>query len=161
VAAEVTVRRLGPEEWRTARTIRLRALEESPRAFASSLGDEVDRPDTWWIEGMTKLAWFVAEERAHVVGVVAGMPLDDHTEVISMWVEPDHRGGGVAEELLSAVAEWAGAKGDAGLCLAVASDNERARRFYERAGFSVTGAGQALRSRPEVCTTEMRLEFGR
>lgn len=127
--------------------------------FASSVEEEVDRPDTWWIAGMTKLAWFVAEENAEVVGIVAGMPLGGRTEVISMWVEPDHRGSGAAESLLSAVAKWAETQGDVGLCLAVASDNARARRFYERSGFAVAGAGEPLRSRPEICTTEMRLEF--
>lgn len=155
------VRRLGPEDWRTVRAIRLRALEESPEAFASSLEEEVGRPETWWIEGTTRLAWFVAEAGDEVVGVVAGMPVQDHTEVISMWVEPAHRGSGAADALMSAVAEWATTRGDAGLCLAVASDNGRARRFYERAGFVAAGAGEPLRSRPEICTTEMRREFRR
>jgi len=158
-ARPVTARRLALHEWRTARAVRLRALRESPEAFASSFEEEVDRPDTWWVEGMTKLAWFVAEDDAQVVGVVAGMPLGDHTEVVSMWVEPAHRGRGAADALVSALAGWAEAQGDAGLCLAVASDNGRARRFYERIGFVASGAAEALRSRPEICTTEMRLQL--
>lgn len=148
-----------PAEWRTVREVRLRALEDAPEAFASSFAEEVDRPEAWWIEGMTKLAWFVAESDDAVVGVVAGMPVGDHVEVISMWVAPSHRGTGAADALLSAVVEWAAAQGKAGLCLALASDNDRARHFYERGGFVATGPGVALRSRPEICTTEMRLEF--
>ena len=156
----MSVRQLRPDEWQTARDVRLRALQESPDAFASSYAEEIERPDSWWEEGARKLAWFVAEDGKNVVGVAAGMPVDEHCEVISMWLDPEHRGRGAADDLVAAVAAWAGARGATGLCLAVAADNDRARRFYERAGFVATQAGEALRSRPSVCTTEMRLEFG-
>lgn len=110
---------------------------------------------------MDKLAWFVAETDGEVAGLVAGMPAADHREVISMWVAQDHRGRGVADALLEAVTRWAEADGATGLCLAVAAGNDRARRFYERAGFAPSGATQPMRSRPDVCTTEMRLDLPR
>lgn len=153
----MTVRRVRSDEWRELRAVRLRALEDSPDAFASSLAEETVRPDDWWVEGTRRLAWFVAEHDGEVVGLVAGMPLEDTPEVISMWVDPRHRGTGIADDLLAAVVAWARAEGAKALCLAVAQDNHRARRFYERAGFSSTRPGAVLRSRPEVCTTEMRL----
>jgi RimJ/RimL family protein N-acetyltransferase len=153
------VRRLDTAEWPTARAVRLRALRESPNTFSSSYEEEVDHLGDWWVQGMTRLAWFVAEEDDEIVGVVAGMPLGDRPEVISMWVDPEHRGRGVANDLLAAVVAWAKEGGAAGLCLAVAGSNHVARRFYERTGFVPSGPGEALRSRPEVCTTEMRLNF--
>ena len=138
----------------------MRALQQSPAAFASSYAEEADRPESWWVDGMTRLAWFVAEDDGQIVGLVAGMPLDgDRSEVISMWVDPAHRGTGIADGLLGAVVAWAEAEGATGLCLAVAEDNPRARHFYERAGFFPSGPGESLRSRPDVCTTEMRLEL--
>jgi GNAT superfamily N-acetyltransferase len=140
--------------------VRLRALRESPEAFSSSYEEEVDHPDDWWVEGMTRLAWFAAEEANGIVGVVAGMPVNDRTEVISMWVDPERRGTGIAQGLLAAVVAWAKAEGAVGLCLAVAEGNHIGRRFYERAGFVPSGPGEALRSRPGACTTEMRLTFG-
>jgi GNAT superfamily N-acetyltransferase len=153
------VRRFDTTEWPTVRAARLRALQESPDAFSSSYAEEVHHCDDWWVEGMTRLAWFVAEEGDGVVGIVAGMPFGDHLEVISMWVDPDHRGRGVGDALLAAVVAWAKAEGAVGLCLAVAQSNHSARRFYERAGFIPSGPGEPLRSRPEVCTTEMRLHL--
>jgi len=153
----VRITRLGPEHWRQIRSVRLQALRESPDAFASSVDEELARPDDWWIDGATRLAWFVAEVGDEVVGVVAGLPTPEGPEVISMWVEPGHRGTDVADRLLQAVVDWAREEGWGSLCLAVAGGNDRARRFYERAGFTVVGPGEPLRSRPEVCTTEMRL----
>jgi GNAT superfamily N-acetyltransferase len=155
----VAVRRVPSEEWETLRAVRLRALQDSPEAFSSSLAEEIDRPDSWWKDGTQHLAWFVAEEDGQVVGLVAGMPFGDIPEVISMWVEPERRGTGVADELLAVVVTWAKSEAATGLSLAVAQDNHRAGRFYERAGFAPTGPGEALRSRPDVCTTEMRLTF--
>ncbi|HLX87669.1 MAG TPA: GNAT family N-acetyltransferase [Acidimicrobiales bacterium] len=153
------VRRLGAEEWSVARAVRLRALADSPEAFHSTHEEELQRPDEWWIAGANRLAWFVAEEGDEVVGVAAGMPGDDGPELISMWVDPGQRGTGAGRALTDAVVGWARSGGASGLCLAVAEGNDRARRLYERAGFVVLGPGEALRSRPEVCTTEMRLTF--
>lgn len=155
------VRRLGPDEWRIARRARLRALQEAPGAFASTYEEEVRRPGEWWVEGMRKLTWFVAEEDGELAGVVAGLPSTDHPEIVSMWVEPAARGTGVADELLQSVIAWAEQEGADGICLAVAEGNDRARRFYERAGFVPSGPGEPLRSRPDVCTTEMRLQLPR
>ena len=94
-----------------------------------------------------------------MIGVVAGLPTPEGPEVISMWVAREHRGTAAASALLAAVIAWAEETGADRLCLAVASGNDRARRFYERAGFVETGPGEALRSRPEVCTIEMRLQL--
>ena len=155
----MNVRRLDKAEWDTVRAVRLRALQESPEAFSSSYEEEADRLDGWWVEGMNGLAWFVAEEADDIVGVVAGMPCGDWSEVMTMWVDPEQRGTGVADDLLAGVVAWAKADGAIGLCLGVAESNHVARRLYERAGFVPSGPGEALRSRPEVCTTEMRLSF--
>ena len=154
------IRRLQRDDWTAIRDIRLRALLDSPTAFASSHEDEVVKPDSWWIEGAERLAWFVAEAGTTTIGVVAGMPVAGRHEVISMWVDPAHRGGGAADALLAAVVAWAKSEGASGLWLAVAADNDRARHFYERSGFTATGSAKALRSRPEICTNEMRLDLG-
>ena len=170
------MRRLGPEEWPLLRATRLRALRDTPLAFGSSFDEESPRPDGWWQASASGLAWFVAEEDSAaagapeepsgrtgpVVGLAAGWPGPEPggcPEVISMWVADRWRGTGVADRLLEAVIDWAVSIGAPALCLGVADGNDRARRFYERAGFRATGNSEPLRSRPAVCTWEMRLSL--
>lgn len=153
------VRPLRPDEWQRLREARLRALEESPAAFGSTWAEERDRADDWWKSSAARTAWFVAEEEGRVVGLAAGVgsgELRTHSELVSMWVEPARRGSGVAQQLLERVVAWARQRGDAELALHVADGNPRALRFYEQAGFSLTGRAEPLRSDLSRCTWEMR-----
>ena len=68
------------------------------------------------------------------VGVVSGAQADDHVELISMWVAPDHRGTGLAGRLIGEVVAWADTMGQ-DTVLMVRDDNVPAIRTYERAGF--------------------------
>ncbi|MHB8438085.1 MAG: GNAT family N-acetyltransferase [Acidimicrobiales bacterium] len=157
-----TIRRLRKSEWRLLRAVRLHALQDAPFAFGSSFGEEADQPDDWWVAGYEHLAWFVAEDEGNVVGLVGGLAAEDEgsrPEIISMWVDGDHRATHVAIQLLEAVLDWARSSGYDEIVLAVAADNDRARRFYERAGFRLTGSSEPLRSRPSQCTQEMVLEL--
>ncbi len=167
----MVVRRLGPSDWALLRDVRLRALSDAPYAFGSTFEEESQRGDAWWKssverfewhEGVT-LAWFVAEEGDELVGIVAGLPPNDEEdcpEIISMWVDPRRRGSGIADRLLTAAVDWAIQEGAQTISLGVADGNERARRFYQRAGFVATGRSEPLRSNPSVRTRELRLELG-
>ena len=167
MVAVARVRRLSAEDWAVLRDIRLRALEEAPYAFGSTLEGESSRSEQWWKAGVDRLpwhgtrriVWFVADGEGRVVGLTAGVEGADggHPEVMSMWVEPDCRGTGVAGDLLAAVISWAEGQGASALRLGVADDNLAARRFYERHGFVSTGKSEPLRSRPQVSTQEMIL----
>ena len=44
----ITVRAFKPEEWPQYRSVRLRALKESPQAFGSTFEDAVNYPDETW-----------------------------------------------------------------------------------------------------------------
>jgi RimJ/RimL family protein N-acetyltransferase len=95
-------------------------------------------------------AWFVAEVDGAPAGIAAGCPSPERTGLISMWVDPAHRGRRLADALIGAVLAWAVDEGARELTLWVADGNEAATRAYARAGFAPTGRRQPLPSDPAV-----------
>jgi hypothetical protein len=91
------VRRALPADWQVLRHIRLRALADSPSAFASTLAREEAFGEEDWRRllehGYCLLTW--ADGRA--VGCVAGFADEEQPEehhLVAMWVEPAHREAG-------------------------------------------------------------------
>lgn len=70
---------------------------------------------------------------------IAGFVVIIDDEVEQMYVDAGHRGSGVANRLLRAAEHAIGATGFASAWLAVVAGNERARRFYERNGWTDEG----------------------
>ncbi|MCW2791492.1 MAG: hypothetical protein JWO76_590 [Nocardioides sp.] len=136
----VDITRIGPADWETFRTVRLASLSESPAAFGSRHADWVDAPVERWQSRLTQVPLtLLAREATTVIGVVSGVPVGERwVELISMWVAPSARGTGVARQLIDAVVDWAAGQ-DRTTFLMVRSDNVRARKSYERAGFVDTG----------------------
>ena len=131
--------RLDADGWRDFRDVRLASLADAPGAFGSRHADWVDAPEERWRSRLTDVPLtVVARTETGLVGVVSGVPSDDHVELISMWVAPEHRGTGLARRLIAAVVEWAGAQGR-DTVLMVRDDNARAIAAYERAGFTDLG----------------------
>ena len=130
---------LDADGWRDFRDVRLASLVDSPGAFGSRHADWVDASEERWRGRLTDVPLtIVARSQGAFVGVVSGVPSDDHVELISMWVSPEHRGTGLAGRLIDAVVEWSTALGH-DTFLMVRDDNARAITAYERAGF--TGLG--------------------
>ncbi len=73
-------------------------------------------------------------------GAVAGFVMVVGDEVEQVYVAADHRGTGVAGHLLAEAVRLVGAAGHPRAWLAVATGNARARRFYERCGWTDEGA---------------------
>lgn len=61
-------------------------------------------------------------------------------DVVGVYVRPAHRGAGVIDALLDAVAGWAASVGGGSLTLDVHAHIHRAQAAYLRAGFTPTGA---------------------
>jgi GNAT superfamily N-acetyltransferase len=70
---------------------------------------------------------------------VAGFFMTADDEVEQVYVAAAHRGTGVAAALLAAAERAVAAAGHPEAWLAVAAGNTRARRFYERCGWSDAG----------------------
>lgn len=81
---------------------------------------------------------------AVVDGAVAGFVMVVEDEVEQVYVAADHRGTGVAGALLTAAEERVAGKGYAKAWLAVVNGNTRARRFYERNGWTDEGVFEYL-----------------
>ncbi|MEO5632895.1 GNAT family N-acetyltransferase [Gaiella sp.] len=145
--AAVTIRPIRPDEWRRWRETRLRMLRDDADFFSTRYEDMVREPDGIWREWVAEAAagedkaLFVAEDGEAWLGVVGAFVRVNALEVqlISMWVDPEARGRGVARDLIRAVAAWTLGRGSARVVLFVQEANTPARQLYERAGFRHTG----------------------
>jgi GNAT superfamily N-acetyltransferase len=156
------VTRLGEDDWRAWREVRLAALADAPSAFGSTLEEEEALREGDWRAMTRSAAIFVAAAGGILAGVVAGIPRQSARErgLGAMWVAPDWRGSGVAAMLAGAVIHWAREEGCTRVGLWVPADNSRARRFYESQGFQATGQSRPFPGDGGRSISEMVLELG-
>jgi GNAT superfamily N-acetyltransferase len=89
----------------------------------------------------TRAAQRVPDTTVAVVGdEIAGFVMVVGDEVEQVYVSRDHRGSGVAGALLAEAERQVKANGHQEAWLAVVTGNARARRFYERCGWTDGGA---------------------
>lgn len=76
-----------------------------------------------------------------IVGYVFANPIDDDEATFSLahiYVRPDRWGNGIGHQLLEHVERTVRSRGGERLTLGVMSENDRAIRFYEEAGYDRT-----------------------
>jgi GNAT superfamily N-acetyltransferase len=85
----------------------------------------------------------VADVDGTVVGHLTGgyypasdMWLAPRADLISFYLQPAHRGGGIGTQLADAFVAWARERGAARLLVSAYATNEAAIRFYQRLGFT-------------------------
>ena len=140
-------------DWPRLCEIRLRALEDAPDAFGSTLDDERAYDEAgWlrWIRGWNEATTnhvVVATDEGRWIGLAVGShAVDDRVaHVYAMWVEPAARGRGLGRDLVEAVAVWALDRGANALELGVTEGNTPAAALYRAAGFTDTGVVESLR----------------
>jgi ribosomal protein S18 acetylase RimI-like enzyme len=143
----IAIRVVRADEWRTWRETRLRMLRDDADFFSTRYDDMVREPEQTWRQWIAEAAagvektLFVAEEGGRWFGVVGAFTRVNPLEVqlVSMWVDPDARGRGVARDLIRSVAGWAAGRGATQVVLFVQEANEPAQRLYAQAGFRPTG----------------------
>ena len=151
---ETTVRALGDEDWQVYRDIRIKALKESPDAFAASAQQEEQKDEEFWHKRMSRSRRLVAEQDGAVVGVVSVKTLDpDETkrddkaaELFGLYVVPELRGKGISWKLVQAATDQARSDEHAHIVYWVGTDNGRAVAFASSFGFRPTDARRPMRS---------------
>ena len=138
------IERLGVGDRDRLRAIRLRALEDSPDAFATTLAEVAAWPVEKWDQLLQSqsTSTFVASLDGADVGLVRGAPHAQQPTaayLISMGVAPAVRGRGIGVQLIDAVADWARTSGFSQVMLDVAELNPAAIALYSRVGFIRTG----------------------
>jgi ribosomal protein S18 acetylase RimI-like enzyme len=148
------IRPVRPEEAGRLRELRLRALEDAPEVFFSSLESERRLPvEYWesWAGTVEHRIMFVAVDGTEWVGMAGASRHPERSDTVSLWwlwVAPAARGRGLARRFLEVREDWARRCGAARLELAVAETNTATRALYRRLGFEPTGERRSMVSDP-------------
>ncbi|GAA2959703.1 GNAT family N-acetyltransferase [Streptomyces enissocaesilis] len=163
------IRPVRADEWAEAKELRLAALQDplAGIAFLETYEKAVREPDSFWkgrtgrVTGDSQARQFVAEapdgrwvgtvtvivERAGAEGTFGGAPEVDQAHAVGVFVRPEARGTGVAQELFRAALEWSWALPDPRIervRLYVHERNGRAEALYAKAGFLRSGETVAM-----------------
>ena len=161
------IRRLASNEVELHRTVRLRALKDSPYSFAETFEVALRRPKSTWQEQTDAVTlpnrhvMFLAEQGKDIHGSVYGLlsrERDDGIRVGGMWVDPSRRSCGLGQRLLDAVLTWGQEQGRPHTGLWVPIDQAPAIKLYSRSGFVTTGEVKAFPDKPgkEIMAMERR-----
>jgi ribosomal protein S18 acetylase RimI-like enzyme len=128
-----------PADAASYRDIRLEGLRCDPEAFGSTFAAENARPLTFFSERLDGSAAFGAFHGSELVGIAGLLIHEGQKEahkglLVGMYVRPNARQAGVGRRLVETIIEYARRRVDL-VQLSVVSENEPARRLYERLGF--------------------------
>ena len=161
---DISVRRLTADDAEAFRALRLEALERYPEAFQSTYESSADLPLDAYAQRLRQYAVFGGFRDGELCGFVGFYRLKNpkikHKGILwGMYVKEDARGTGLAEAIVENVVDHARGQVEQ-LLLSIITDNERARRFYERMGFEVYGLERhALKIGKRYCDEEFRVKF--
>ena len=135
----------GDADWPLWRAARLAALADAPEAFPGAATEWAEGGEQRWQERLLdpSALKLVAVIEAAPVGLVRGVLEDGTAWLHSLWVSPQLRGRGVADELIAGVEEWAQPRA-ASINLAVVPGNVAAIALYRRHGYFVSETPEEL-----------------
>ncbi|WP_083848055.1 N-acetyltransferase [Arthrobacter sp. M2012083] len=152
------LRRLHANDWPLLRAVRLEMLTDTPMAYVESLDAARRQTDTQWQERAAAMSGDASitlvadggEDGSRFCGLMRvvlkhpqGPEKPLQAMLISVYVAPEHRGLGLADELLNAACKAAAEELAAeSIELGVHENNSRALAFYRRHGFETTGASR-------------------
>jgi ribosomal protein S18 acetylase RimI-like enzyme len=159
----ITLEPITPQNALIFKAVRLRALQDTPKAFGSTYAKESQLTDADWVERAVRSngersVLFLAMDGHSPCGI-AGSYLDQNdgtrAQLISMWTASSHRQRGIGRLLVNEVLAWARLRGARTLQLMVTSINEPAILFYQRLGFARTGRTELYPNDPALIEYEM------
>lgn len=145
------------------KTVRLRALQDTPFAFGSTYAKESQLSDDDWLKRVNswnsnRAVCYIGMDKSEPCGIIAGYfdkADPQKAYVASMWVAPTHRRTGLGTMLMDAVQLWARSNGAGELRLMVTSINSIATAFYVRLGYTFTGNTGPYPNDPALVEYEM------
>ncbi|MFE4577835.1 GNAT family N-acetyltransferase [Streptomyces chartreusis] len=128
--------------WRSA----YRGLIPQSYLDALDVAQDAERRRGYFAQGDASVLDLVAERDGEIVGWACHGPYRDgevrteDVELYAIYVDPGRYGAGIGHALLQESVRRCTAAGHPRMLLWVLKGNDRARRFYERAGFQADGA---------------------
>ncbi len=160
-----SVTRIRTDQWQILRDVRLRALEDAPYAFGTTLSEGQERTDRDWQDmardhaTLSDRAYFMAYVEDNPCGMAGCYRTAPDTVVLTaMWVAPEFRGQKIGEQIVCAVIKWA-REGGATMLEAWVSENNPARFFYQKIGFKETCSTEPLRPDSKIQIILMRRDI--
>jgi GNAT superfamily N-acetyltransferase len=139
----IAITSISSNDWIHWRDMRLRALEDAPQAFCSSLRDWQGKDEPTWRRQLVEVSLnLIATVDGTDAGMVSAMACEGEVELLSMWVAPRARGRGVGDALVDSVVAWTKSQGTTRLILRILDGNVRAETLYARHGFEYEHPGQ-------------------
>ncbi|MEG0489306.1 MAG: GNAT family N-acetyltransferase [Acinetobacter sp.] len=136
---EFVIRFTVEEDWEILKTVRLESLLDSPDVFSATYDTAEKYSESQWRDRAshkTQYQYILAIEGDRTVGMIGGTQNPAlEFNVVAMWVNPEFRGKGIADLLISAIKNLAISKGHHRMVLSVSPHNLRAVSFYSRHGF--------------------------
>ncbi|MDX3451339.1 GNAT family N-acetyltransferase [Streptomyces sp. ME02-8801-2C] len=123
-----------------------KGLMPQPYLDALSVSEDAERRRTFFVRAGSEVVNLVAERAGEIIGWACHGPYrdgeirTDDAELYAIYVDVGQFGAGVGQALLREAADRCADAGHRRMFLWVIEGNDRARRFYERAGFTADGA---------------------
>jgi ribosomal protein S18 acetylase RimI-like enzyme len=160
--AVITVRWAGTDDAMAVATIQVESWKVAYRGLVDQAYlDQLDAAERMplWREGLAEYVWpnrgtLVAEADGRVVGF-ANLSTGDEAELHAIYVLPEAWGTGAGRALMAEAVRHLAAAGCREVVLWVLATNERARRFYDKAGWHADG-GEAPHEVGGVAHTVVR-----
>jgi ribosomal protein S18 acetylase RimI-like enzyme len=150
----IEIKTLGVSDLKDFRTIRLSALEKSPKMFGSTYTAEVVKPLMFFEACLSSSTVFGVYHKNKIIGLATltqeiGAKFSHKAHLSSVFIEPEFQQKGIASKLLNTIIKYS-KKHVEQILLTVADDNKPAIHLYEKFGFQTYGIEQkALKDNDE------------